>query len=85
MDDEPGWKAVHLDDIEAVPWLGTALTWRPLRHALGAQIVGIAAFTAERAGQEIVEDHSEVVDGRGHEEVYVVLRGRARFTLDGAQ
>ncbi len=26
-----------------------------------------------------------MVDGRGHEEVYVVLRGRARFTLDGAQ
>jgi hypothetical protein len=83
--DAPGWKAVHLDDVEAVPWLGTELTWRPVRQTLGAKIVGIAAFTAERAGQEVVEVHSEVVDGRGHEEVYVVLRGRVRFTLDGAR
>jgi hypothetical protein len=60
VDGAPGRKAVHVDDVEAVPWLGTELTWRPVRQTLGAQIVGIAAFTAERAGQEIVEGHSEV-------------------------
>jgi mannose-6-phosphate isomerase-like protein (cupin superfamily) len=78
-----GWKAVRLDDVEAVPWRGTELTWRPLRHALGARIAGIAAYTAERRGQEIVEAHTERDSGRGHEELYVVLRGRATFTLDG--
>jgi hypothetical protein len=45
--------------------------------------VGIAAFTATHAGQEVVEAHAESAGGRGHEEVYVVLRGRALFTLDG--
>jgi hypothetical protein len=78
-----GWTAVHVDEVEAVPWQATELQWRPLRHALNARIAGIAAFTADRAGQPLVERHRESDDGRGHEEVYVVLRGRATFTLDG--
>jgi hypothetical protein len=80
-----GWQAVALDDVEAHPWLGTDLTWRPLREALGTRIVGMSAYTAERAGQEVVEAHRETEGGRGHEEVYVVLRGHARFTLDGEE
>jgi mannose-6-phosphate isomerase-like protein (cupin superfamily) len=79
-----GWTAVAIDDVEAVPWQRTDLVWRPLRHALGTRVAGMAAFTAERAGQTVIEPHRESADGRGHEEVYVVLRGRAAFTLDGA-
>jgi len=45
----------------------------------------MAAFTAERSGQELVEAHAETAGGLGHEEVYVVLRGCALFTLDGVQ
>ena len=78
-----GWAAIRLDEAEAIPWPYAELTWRPLRHPLGTRIVGMAAFTAERAGQEVVEAHREADDGMGHEEVYVVLRGRATFTLDG--
>jgi uncharacterized cupin superfamily protein len=59
--------------------------WRPLRAALGLRAFGAAAFTATRPGQNIVEPHREAANGRGHEEVYVVLEGRARFTLDGAE
>jgi hypothetical protein len=80
-----GFKAVALDEVEGVPWRGSELVWHPLRAALGARIVGMAAFTADRAGQEVVEGHTETDDGRGHEEVYVVLRGRATFTLDGEE
>jgi hypothetical protein len=76
------WTLVALDDVEAVPWQGTELEWRPLRQALGTRIVGIAAFTAERAGQEVVEGHTEDDGGRGQEEIYLVVRGRATFTLD---
>jgi hypothetical protein len=76
-----GWSVVHLDAVEAVPWRGTELVWRPIRAALGTRIVGMAAYTAERVGQEVVEDHIESRDGRGHDEVYVVLRGRATFRL----
>jgi mannose-6-phosphate isomerase-like protein (cupin superfamily) len=78
------WTAVRIDELEAIPWPGAQTTWRPLRHALGARIVGMGAYTAEAAGQDVVEPHRDA-DGMGHEEVYVVLRGRATFTLDGAE
>jgi hypothetical protein len=77
-----GWTVVALDDVESVPWQGSELVWRPLRTALGTRIVGMAAFTAERIGQEVIEGHTEANGGRGHEEVYFVLRGRATFMLD---
>lgn len=73
------WRVVHVDEVEAISWRYSELAWRPLRHALGARSVGIAAFTAARAGQEVVEGHVETRDGRGHEEIYIVLRGRAIF------
>jgi mannose-6-phosphate isomerase-like protein (cupin superfamily) len=78
-----GWQAVRIDDLDAIPWPGAGTTWRPLRYALGARIAGMNAYTAERAGQDVVEPHREAEAGMGHEEVYVVLRGRATFTLDG--
>src|SRR3954468_6765411 len=81
----PGWKALDLDAIEGVPWRGTELVWRPVRQALGTRIVGMGGYTAERAGQIVIEGHTESEDGMGHEEVYVVLRGRATFTLDGTE
>ena len=78
-----GWKAVRLDDVEAIAWPFAPLTWRPLRSALGGRIVGMGAFTADRAGEELVEAHRESEGGMGHEEIYVVLRGRATFTCGG--
>jgi hypothetical protein len=78
-----GWQSVRIDDLDAIPWPGAATTWRPLRQAIGARIVGMGAYTAEAAGEDVVEPHRDA-DGMGHEEVYVVLRGRATFTLDGA-
>jgi hypothetical protein len=78
-----GFRAMRLDDMEAVPWAGTGLTWRPVRGHLGIRAFGAAAFTAEAAGEEVVEAHSEAEAGRGHQELYFVARGRATFTLDG--
>ena len=80
-----GWKALALDEVEAVQWQGTELVWRPVRGALGTHIVGMGAYTAEIAGQVVIGGHTESEDGLGHEEVYVVLRGRATFTLDGTE
>lgn len=81
----PGWKAIAVDAVESVPWRGTELVWHPVRQALGTRIVGMSAYTADRAGQVVIEGHTESEDGMGHQEVYVVLRGRATFALDGAQ
>lgn len=38
---------------------------------------------AAAAGDDVIEPHTETRDGRGHEELHVVVRGAARFELDG--
>jgi hypothetical protein len=81
----PGYRALHLDELEAVPWKDARLTWRPLRAQLGITAFGAAAFTAAQPGDEVVEPHAEASGGRGQQELYVVARGRARFTLDGQE
>src|SRR3954464_11421970 len=74
----PRFHVVHLDDVESIPGPGT-LTWRPIRATLGIRAFGTNAYTAAEAGQDVVEPHTE----DKHEEVYLVFRGSARFTLDG--
>ncbi len=56
--------------------------WRPIRRHFGIRAFGVNAYTAKEAGGQIVEEHSE--SSLGHEEIYLVLRGRARFTVDGS-
>jgi hypothetical protein len=54
-----------------------------VRRALGIEAFGINAYTAD-AGQLVVEEHDETGAGAGHhEELYVVVTGRATFTVDG--
>ncbi len=76
-----GWQSVHLDDIEPIPVVGGQLLWRPVRRTLDVGAFGINAYVAPNAGDDVVEDHTEKT--LGHEEVYLVLAGRATFTLDG--
>jgi hypothetical protein len=85
MEHAERWTALGLDEVDPVDWRRTGITWRPIRRLLGAEIVGMAVFTAERPGEVVVEPHTEVDDGRGHQEVYVVLRGAALFLIDGTQ
>jgi hypothetical protein len=79
----PSWRAVHLDEIPAVPGPGS-LTWRPVRRTLGLRAFGTNAYTAAEAGQDVVEPHDEDAD-LGHEELYFVAAGRATFFLDGEE
>ena len=73
------FRMLRLEEIEPVDAAG--LHWLPLRHELGVHAFGVNAYTAPAAGDDVIEDHTEEV--LGHEELYVVLTGRARFTLDG--
>jgi tetratricopeptide (TPR) repeat protein len=73
-------KTLRIDDVEGLPVLGS-LVWQPVRKPLGITAFGINAYTAAKAGDEVVEDHTELVD----EEVYVVIRGHATFTVDGEE
>jgi tetratricopeptide (TPR) repeat protein len=75
-----GWRSVRLDDIEPIPIVGGRVLWRPLRRTLDVGAFGINAYIAGEAGDEVVEEHTE--EFLRHEEVYVVLAGRATFTLD---
>jgi mannose-6-phosphate isomerase-like protein (cupin superfamily) len=52
---------------------------RPVRHHLGITAFGTNAWTAN-AGDRLMPEHRE---DEGTEELYVVLRGRARFEIDG--
>ncbi len=75
-------KTVHLDEIEATPADG--ITWKPIRAELGIESFGASAYVAD-AGEIVVPAHSETPGGGSgaHEELYVVVRGRATFTVDG--
>jgi tetratricopeptide (TPR) repeat protein len=53
-----------------------------VRATLGLSAFGCNAYTAEEAGVDVVEPHDED-DEAGHQELYFVARGRARFILDG--
>jgi hypothetical protein len=77
------YETVRLDELDRIPVGGHGLLWRPVRRRLGIEAFGVNAYTAEEAGQEVVEQHDETGSGAGrHEELYVVVRGHARFMLD---
>ena len=75
-------KILKLDDIEGVPVFST-LVWKPVRRPLGLTAFGINAYTAANPGDEVVEEHDETPTGE--EELYVVVRGHATFTVDGEE
>jgi tetratricopeptide (TPR) repeat protein len=70
---------VHVDDLDAVE-MPEGFVWHPVRRHFGIKAFGTNAYTAG-ASWRIVEEHTEAQ--LGHEEIYLVLRGRVRFTVDG--
>jgi len=70
----------HLDELERIPVM-EGLEWRPIRRRLGIEAFGVNAYTSQKVGDWVVEEHTE--EQLGHEEAYIVVRGRATFTLDG--
>ena len=79
MSDKP-YEVVHLDALDSFP-AGPdedQFNWRPVRRRLGIRAFGTNAYTAEKAGDRVVEEHHE---RDGHEELYFVARGRATFLL----
>jgi quercetin dioxygenase-like cupin family protein len=76
---EERWRTARLDEIERS---GTRNEWIPIRHHFGIAAFGVNAWSGDE-GAEIVSDHDE--SSIGHEELYVVVRGRATFTVDGEE
>lgn len=72
--------AVHrLDEIPTVP--DADVDWHPLQHYFGLNTFGANLFIARGIGDELIAEHDEGASAQ--QELYLVLRGAARFTLDG--
>lgn len=80
---EKQYGVARIDELESFPIEGQqGLTWRPVRRRFDIRSFGVNAYTATEAGQRVVEEHREQ---EGHEELYVVLAGRATFALEGEE
>lgn len=73
-----GYEILSLDDLDRVPNRGSGETLRPLRRRLDFRAFGVNAWSADAAGDQLIPPHEE---GSGHEELYVVVRGTAHFTV----
>jgi hypothetical protein len=76
------FQIARIDEIPPVPEYGAGeMVWRPVRHHLGIRAFGVNVWQGREAGDLVIEDHTE--QNYRHEELYGVVAGRARFTLDG--
>jgi tetratricopeptide (TPR) repeat protein len=77
------FRTAHLDDLERFQGDFDTI---PIRIPLGIGAFGINAYAAREAGGHLIEEHDELGAGAGgHEEVYLVLKGHARFVVDGEE
>jgi tetratricopeptide (TPR) repeat protein len=68
----------HLDEIDELD--DGRCPYRPVRHHFGITSFGATTWTAKDTGDRILNEHDEKDE---FTELYLVLRGTARFELDG--
>ena len=73
------YRLTTVDDLQDIAYRQDT-HMRPVRHHLGITAFGTNAWTAAEEGDRLMPEHAE---DEGSEELYVVLRGRARFEIDG--
>jgi hypothetical protein len=73
-----GYEILSLDDLDQYPSTTGSQILLPLRRRLGFQPFGVNTWLGREPGDHVIERHRET---GGPEELYVVLRGRASFTL----
>jgi tetratricopeptide (TPR) repeat protein len=77
------FRVARLDEIEPIAVAG--VSWLPLRRSLGVTAFGVNAYRAN-SGEHVVEPHDETGSAAGkHEEIYLVVHGRAAFTVAGEE
>ena len=74
------YAVARLDEIDEVN--DGRCRFRPVRHHFGITSFGVTAWTARDAGDRIINEHDES-EPDSAEELYLVVRGRAVFELDG--
>ena len=75
-----GYAVARLDDIDEID--DGRCPFRPVRHHFGITSFGVNTWTAPGVGDRIINEHEESEEDSG-EELYLVMRGRAAFELDG--
>jgi tetratricopeptide (TPR) repeat protein len=73
------YKVARIEEIDDIDYREDT-HMRPVRHHLGISAFGANAWTVENVGDRLMPEHEE---DAGSEELYVVLRGRARFEIGG--
>ncbi|HKP19298.1 MAG TPA: cupin domain-containing protein [Gaiellaceae bacterium] len=73
-------KVAHIDDFELLDWRETK-TGR-VRHELGITAFGVNTWVGPNVGDRVIPEHAEDQEG-DPDELYVVVRGHARFEVDG--
>ena len=74
--------SANIDDLALR--LGSGPSWAMVRTHFGIRSFGVNAYLAEEPGIQLIEAHDELGErAGGHEELYFVSKGRARFTVDG--
>ena len=71
----------RLDDIDPLP--DGRYHYRPVRHHLGIQGFGATAWVGAAPGDPIINEYDE--DSEPAEELFIVVRGRAIFELEGEE
>ncbi len=78
----PPFEVTRLQELERIA-LGD-MVWRPIRRKLGVTAFGVNAYTGTDAGAQVIEAHDETSSGAGgHEELYLVVTGHAKFIIGG--
>src|SRR5262245_35013100 len=84
MQDQSDARVVRVSKAAAIAVAGGL--YQPIRRELGVRGFGINAFFAPSAGDQLIEAHDETGSGAGgHAELYLVLRGRARFVIGASE
>jgi tetratricopeptide (TPR) repeat protein len=79
-------KPFEVARLEELDRLEGEFVTHPVRTRFGISAFGVNAYSGVEAGGRVIEEHDELGAGAGrHEELYVVLSGRARFVLDGEE
>ncbi len=76
-----GYRILSLADVEPAYAPQQEAKLLPVRRLLGFRAAGVNGWAGDR-GQRVVPPHEE---DSGNEELYVVVRGRAAFTVGGEE
>ncbi len=77
-----GYAVAHVDEMADID--DGRAPMRAVRHQFGITSFGVNAWIGGQAGARIINEHDES-EPDSQEELYLVLRGRASFEVDGEQ